>query len=217
MQETQEMHVWFLGREDTLEAGMAAHSSILAWKIPWTEEPGGLQSMGLQRVRHSCSNWEEQSKIKKNYSPATPKVYILYFGKIWEYRPVRQVKKKETMDSGTSHPGTSLQQGRLGVQRSCTHLKAALNQPVLEPAKVRDAKHHTSILTLLPPYRRLSTQWPAQGAPRGLGGPTVPVFLLQNSLPCKAWSVTIHHSLPLLKQCPLSSFVCFFVCLCTES
>ena len=48
MQETQEMWVPSLGREDPLEKAMATHSSILAWKIPWTEEPGGLQSMGLQ-------------------------------------------------------------------------------------------------------------------------------------------------------------------------
>ena len=48
MQETQEMQVWFLGQEDPLEEDMATHSSILAWKFPWTEEPGGLQSMGLQ-------------------------------------------------------------------------------------------------------------------------------------------------------------------------
>ena len=41
-----------LGREDSLEKEMATHSSILAWKIPWMEEPGRLQSMGLQRVRH---------------------------------------------------------------------------------------------------------------------------------------------------------------------
>ena len=41
-----------LGREDALEKGMATHSSILAWRIPWTEEPRGLQSMGSQRVRH---------------------------------------------------------------------------------------------------------------------------------------------------------------------
>ena len=41
-----------LGREDPLEEEMAPYSSILAWKIPWTEEPGGLQSTGLQRVRH---------------------------------------------------------------------------------------------------------------------------------------------------------------------
>jgi len=41
-----------LGQADPLEKGMATHSSILAWKIPWTEEPVGLQSMGSQRVRH---------------------------------------------------------------------------------------------------------------------------------------------------------------------
>ena len=42
-----------LGREDPLEKGMANHSSLLAWRIPWTEEPGGLQSMGSQRVGHN--------------------------------------------------------------------------------------------------------------------------------------------------------------------
>ena len=47
------MQVRFLGREDPLEEGTAAHSSILAWRIPWAEEPGGLQSSGLQRVGHS--------------------------------------------------------------------------------------------------------------------------------------------------------------------
>ena len=48
MQETQEMWVGSLGQEDPLEKGMAIHSNILAWKIPWTEEPGRLPSMGLQ-------------------------------------------------------------------------------------------------------------------------------------------------------------------------
>ena len=52
MQETQEMRVQFLGQEDPLEEGMATHSSILAWRIPWTEEPGGLQPKGSQRVGH---------------------------------------------------------------------------------------------------------------------------------------------------------------------
>ena len=51
---TQEMLVWSLGQEDLLEKEMATHSNILAWKIPWTEEPGGLQSTGSQRVGH---NW----------------------------------------------------------------------------------------------------------------------------------------------------------------
>ena len=46
------MWVRSLGHEDPLEEGMATHSSILAWRIPWAEEPGGLQSLGSQRVRH---------------------------------------------------------------------------------------------------------------------------------------------------------------------
>ena len=48
----QETWVQALGWEDPLEEGMATHSSILAWRIPWTEEPRGLQSMGSQGVRH---------------------------------------------------------------------------------------------------------------------------------------------------------------------
>ena len=62
-----------LGQEDPLEREMATHSSTLAWKIPWTKEPGRLQSMGLQRVRHDCAtslsyardNCHEK-KIKQN-------------------------------------------------------------------------------------------------------------------------------------------------------
>ena len=48
----QKTQVQSLGGEDPLEKEMATHSSILAWRIPWTEEPGRLQSMGLQRVEH---------------------------------------------------------------------------------------------------------------------------------------------------------------------
>ena len=53
MQETQEARVRSLGGKDLLEKEMAAHSSILAWRIPWPEEPGGLQAIGLQRVRQT--------------------------------------------------------------------------------------------------------------------------------------------------------------------
>ena len=56
MQETQEMPVQSLGWEDPLEKEMATQYHILAWKIPWTEEPGGLRSMGLQRVRHDWAD-----------------------------------------------------------------------------------------------------------------------------------------------------------------
>ena len=49
----QETWVQSLDQEDSLERGMATHASLLAWRIPWTENPGGLQSMGLQKVRHN--------------------------------------------------------------------------------------------------------------------------------------------------------------------
>ena len=48
----QEMQVWSLGWEDALEKEMATHSSVLVWEIPWTEKPGGLQSMGCERAGH---------------------------------------------------------------------------------------------------------------------------------------------------------------------
>jgi len=53
MQETQEMWVLSLGQEDALEEGMETHFSILAWRMPWTEEPGGLQSTGSCSVGHN--------------------------------------------------------------------------------------------------------------------------------------------------------------------
>ena len=57
IQETQEMWVRSLGREDPLEEGVATLSSSLTWRIPWTEEPGGLQSLGSQRVAQDWSDW----------------------------------------------------------------------------------------------------------------------------------------------------------------
>ena len=58
----QETQVRSLGWEDPLEKEMATHSSILAWEIPWTEESGGLQSTGLQRVRHDLLPKQHQPK-----------------------------------------------------------------------------------------------------------------------------------------------------------
>ena len=57
----QETWVQSLGREDSLEEEMVTHSSILAWGIPWTEEPGGLQSMGSQRVGHNLATKQQQA------------------------------------------------------------------------------------------------------------------------------------------------------------
>ena len=65
VEEMQEIPVRSLGQEDPLEKEMATHSSILSWKIPWTEEPGGLQSMGLERIGH---DWAEQSLPERTSS-----------------------------------------------------------------------------------------------------------------------------------------------------
>ena len=59
--EVEESWAQSLGQEDLLEEGMATHSTILAWRIPWTEESGGLQSMGPQRVGH---DWEPNISMK---------------------------------------------------------------------------------------------------------------------------------------------------------
>ena len=57
--------IQYLGQEDPLEEKMATHSNILAWRIPWTEEPGGQQSMGSQRVRHHCATNFHSSPISE--------------------------------------------------------------------------------------------------------------------------------------------------------
>ena len=65
-QETKETQVRSLGQEDPLEKGMATHSSILAWEIPWTEEPGGLMSIGFQRVGHNRATEYAHMLLKQN-------------------------------------------------------------------------------------------------------------------------------------------------------
>ena len=59
------MQVQSLGQKDPLEEEMATHSSILAWKVPQTEDPGGLQSMGLQRVRHNLVTEHACTQVEK--------------------------------------------------------------------------------------------------------------------------------------------------------
>ena len=77
----QETWVWFLGWVDPLEKGMATHSSILAWRIPWTEDPGGIQSMELQRVEHDWVT-NTHTHIQYNFSKVF-KVSNLYSQLNW--------------------------------------------------------------------------------------------------------------------------------------
>ena len=75
MQETEEMRVQSLGREDCLEEEMATHSSILARKIPWTKESGKLQSVGLQRVRH---DWTTEHTYKKKWITSLTLLHFMH-------------------------------------------------------------------------------------------------------------------------------------------
>ena len=76
MQETQETWVQSLGGEDPLEEDMAPHSSILAWEIPWTEQPGGLRSLGSQRVGH---DWGTELAIAFSHIFLRDHTWILNF------------------------------------------------------------------------------------------------------------------------------------------
>ena len=69
MQETKETWVWSLSQKDSLEEGMATHSRILAWRIPWTEEPGRLQPIGSHRGRHNWSDLAHTACICQSQSP----------------------------------------------------------------------------------------------------------------------------------------------------
>ena len=64
-----EMWVWSLGQEDALEKEKATHSNILAWEIPWTEEPGKLQSMSHNRVRHNSATKQQNKEVYKTKGP----------------------------------------------------------------------------------------------------------------------------------------------------
>ena len=92
IQETQEMRVGFLGQEDPLEKEMTTHSSILALKIPWTEEPGGLQHKGLQRGRH---NWatEKPEDAQMEYNRLFLSLYIKLEGNKMSVKDVWKITR----------------------------------------------------------------------------------------------------------------------------
>ena len=94
MQEMQADAVWSLGKKDLLEEGIAMHSSILAWRNPWTEEPGGLQSIGFARVAYCWSDWVG---VHIRYYCILYIVGILLYVIIWhtKYYTIRQLWKME--------------------------------------------------------------------------------------------------------------------------
>ena len=84
MQEMYEAQVLSLGQEDSLEKEMATHSSVLAWRIPQTEEPGGFQSMGSQRVRHNYNTMSIYIHLRQKYC-IYMHVYIFIYKMLYTY------------------------------------------------------------------------------------------------------------------------------------
>ena len=82
MQELQQTKVGSLGWEDPLEEGMTTHASILAWRIPWTKEPGRLQSRGLEKVRHKWGDWALMQSRLKDGSKRFENIETCYFRNI---------------------------------------------------------------------------------------------------------------------------------------
>ena len=121
-----ETRVWFLDREDPLEKEMAIHSSILAWEIPWTEEPGSLQSMGLQRVWHNWATntlwgkgwmqwWREAVYICGNELKKYNKGNGNHVSHCWTRRSLICKGRRTGLHSPWNSPGQNTGVGRLSL------------------------------------------------------------------------------------------------------
>ena len=111
MQEMQETRVQSLGQEDPLEEGMATHSNILAWEIPWTKEPGGLQSMGSQRIGHDWATDHAHevwlplaSELQRITSYLQWWIPLLRAPCVVRDRPIFPEWINELMNNGSSYP-----------------------------------------------------------------------------------------------------------------
>ena len=103
------MQVQSLGQEDTLEEGMATHSSIPIWSIPRTEEPGRLESIGSQRVKHNWSNLAQRPRVKAKGQPVRQLLHFIpnvtYLFWTWEGQVVLLYSMHlDSLEAVLSHP-----------------------------------------------------------------------------------------------------------------
>ena len=133
----QEIRVWSPGWEDPLEKEMATHSSILAWKISWTEEPGGLQSMGSQRVGH---DWATNTHGPGDSRPSLPE-HLCIHPLTWISKSFHRMANSPPLWPSSYH----------GARGSLVSLMAAApttSHPVLkawEPFIHPEAHHQTAL------------------------------------------------------------------------
>ena len=131
----RETWVWSVGWEDPLEEGMTTHSSVLAWRIPWTEEPGGLQSMGSQRLRYDWAKKHTYTHHIRVDHWSTgriwPGIYTGQCGKGWCHR----INNKETLRRMVRMLTWSL--GHISMMKGCTNkgyrLELVISSPLHAP------------------------------------------------------------------------------------
>ena len=145
------MQVWSLGWEDPLEKGMAILSSILSWRIPWTKEPGGLQSMGSQRVGHdwvanthththtsffgslatSFTTWETFPWVILNapVNTATPKEPETLFSSHWHTRHRKMESPSSTRTFSVSHRRRGTEEARNDPSSTSRAESRVIRQP----------------------------------------------------------------------------------------
>ena len=139
----RETWVQSLGQEDPLEKGMATHSSIRAWRIPWTEEPGRLQSKGSQRVRHDWATWLSllllwksirtswKFKVNRNLCPPGRRVQVYFLGT----RKSRISRCKKTRPRGGWN--SNCKGGRISESQYSAYYSRLLLYKVLERKALR--------------------------------------------------------------------------------
>ena len=153
----QETWIRILGWEDPLEEEMATHSSSLAWRIPWTEEPGGLQSMRLQRVRH---DWDTNTHMLGERSLTYKYLHLIFSNFLAGDVSFFKNYRWETLDPDSKHVIQSLiYRGRIQIQLSlaptlCSYLTQKLSFFCLPALGMQMSKAHCAPETSPPHAHR---------------------------------------------------------------
>ena len=129
MQELQETQVWSLGQEDTMEKGMVTHSSILVWRIPWTEEPGGLQSMEVAKSQTQLKRLSTHARVSGQKECSVPESI---WRELWEGKgyPLQYSGLENSMDTvhGVAKSQTELSDFHFLCSRGLMRCQALWNQ-----------------------------------------------------------------------------------------
>ena len=159
------MQIQSLGQEVPLEKGMAAHSSVLAWRMPWTEEPGGLQSMGLQRVRVTKQQqWNTDRIVCRNITDGHTWGFLNYSSYMQELRVTRASEEgADLVHSWPTLVGRCIHDFTVSVNFSASHClkisKSHFKKSILKKKITKEAHSMCSFLSFLVCFHRKVYLW----------------------------------------------------------